>query len=229
MSKNKYETRNCLKLIFALAIVLGLFACKAQGNALESLDPNYYDQSWLTGKPCAAPCWYGLEPGVATRQDSINRVEQLPFVDKKSMQVTNYSDSVGISFSYKIGQGSTGLILDFEPDVLDSINFPPNYRITFDQVVEKLGNPDGYWILPASPETPGCSLRVVWKNKRIVLWKEDGEMGWFSFKESLCLQIHDRDGNLPENMLIEKVQIDSPSGIKSIMDTHFHLWKGFAK
>jgi len=114
MSKNKYGTRNCLKLLFALAILLGLFACKGLGSApetLETLDPNYYDQSWLMGKPCAAPCWYGLEPGVSTRQDSINRVEQLPFVDSSSINITNHLDFgfVDISFSYKRSQESGAL------------------------------------------------------------------------------------------------------------------------
>jgi len=65
--QEQISTRDCLKLIFVMVIVLGLSACKGQGIAsatpenLETLDPNYYDQSWLTGKPCAAPCCMGLK------------------------------------------------------------------------------------------------------------------------------------------------------------------------
>ena len=137
MFKNKSRTCDCLKQIFALAIVLGLSGCKGQGSAsaiLETLDPNYYDQSWLTGKPSAAPCWYGLEPGVSTRQASINRVEQLPFVDKSSINITNHLDFgfVEESFLFKRSQGSGGgLGMIFKPDVLDSVGFSPNYRIYF--------------------------------------------------------------------------------------------------
>jgi len=93
MSKNKLPTY--LKVIFALAIVLGLSACQGQGSApatpetLETLDPNYYDQSWLTGKPCAAPCWYGLEPGITSRQDSIKTVQQLPFIRANGITSSN--------------------------------------------------------------------------------------------------------------------------------------------
>ena len=233
MSKNKsVPLADCLKLIFALAIVLGLSGCKGQGNVLESLDPNYYDQSWLTGKPCAAPCWYGLEPGVSTRQDSINRVEQLPFIDRSSINITNHLDSgfVIVGFSYKKSQGSGGVGMIFKPDILDSVGFSPNYRITFDQAVEKLGAPDGYWLQPVTPETHGCSLIVIWKNQRIELSKEDGEMGWFSLLKDLCTKIGDRNGKLPENMVIEGVQIDSPDGVKSIMNsTAFNPWEGFAR
>jgi hypothetical protein len=218
-----------------MVIVLGLSACKGQGIAsatpenLETLDPNYYDQSWLTGKPCAAPCWYGLETGVSTRQDSINRVEQLPFIDRSSINITNHLDFgyVDVSFSYKRSQESGAFEMIFKPDILDSIYIYPNYRITFDQAVEKLGAPDGYWLRPISPESGACRLLVVWKNQRIELWKEDGETGGFLSQGGLCTEIHDRNGKLPENMMIQTVEIDSPDGIRTILP--LSPWKGFAK
>jgi len=118
----------------------------------------------------------------------------------------------------------------FKPDILDSVYIYPNYRITFDQAVEKLGAPDGYWLLPVNGESGGCRLHVIWENKRIVLWQEDGKINWFSFQEDLCTKIQDRNGKLPENMLIETVQIDTPGGIKALTDSDaFSPWKGFAK
>jgi len=177
LSMNKL--RIILKLVAVMAIASVLFSCAPKAVNLETLDPNTYDQSWLTGKPCAAPCWYGLEPGVSTWQDSVNRVEQLPFVDRSSIKFTNLQNLVGLSISFRKGQSSSGLAMDFESDVLDSIYISPNYRITFDQAVEKLGAPDGYWLQPDTPETFGCRLLVIWKNQRIELSKDDGEMGCF--------------------------------------------------
>jgi len=105
------KLRTILKLVAVMAIASVLFSCAPKAVNLETLDPNTYDQSWLTGKPCAAPCWYGLEPGVSTRQDSINRVEQLPLVDSSSINITNHLDFgfVDISFSYKRSQESGAL------------------------------------------------------------------------------------------------------------------------
>jgi hypothetical protein len=224
------KLRTILKLVAVMAIASVLFSCAPKAVNLETLDPNTYDQSWLTGKPCAAPCWYGLEPGVSTWQDSVNRVEQLPFVDRSSIKFTNLQNLVGLSISFRKGQSSSGLAMDFESDVLDSIYISPNYRITFDQAVEKLGAPDGYWLQPDTPETFGCRLLVIWKNQRIELSKDDGEMGWFSLFKDLCRKISDRDGKLPENMVIEGVQIDSPDGIKAITNsTAYNPWEGFAR
>ena len=102
MSKSKLS--NCLKLIFVIAIASTLSSCKSQSVNLETLDPNLYDQSWLTGKPCGAPCWYGLEPGVSSRDDSISKVKQIPFIDGNTASFSNpavfpYLDEV--DFQYK--------------------------------------------------------------------------------------------------------------------------------
>ena len=101
MSKSKLSI--CLKLIFVIAIASTLFSCKSQGVNLETLDPNLYDQSWLTGKPCSAPCWYGLEPGISSREDSISKVKQIPFVngDQEMLPPSNASWVDEISFPYK--------------------------------------------------------------------------------------------------------------------------------
>ncbi len=93
MSKSKLS--NCLKLIFVIAITSELFSCKSQGVNLETLDPNLYDQSWLIGKPCGAPCWYGLEPGVSSREDSIAEVKRFPFIDGNS---ETFTDLEGVDF-----------------------------------------------------------------------------------------------------------------------------------
>ncbi len=223
MSKNKLS--NCIKLIFVIAIASILSSCRSQGVNLETLDPNQYDLSWLTGKPCGAPCWYGLEPGVSSREDSIAEVKRLPFIDGNSETLTKSKDE---SFQYKKTQGYSGMAMSFENDMLDGIYIFPNYPITFDQAVEKLGAPDSFRVRPINPGGGGCELIVVWKNKRIILWKDDSVNGMFIFVGDLCKQIHDRGGKLPQNMLVERVWIVLPSEIESIMDADFRPWAGFA-
>ena len=227
MLKSKCKTLpDTLKLIFALAIVLGLSSCKSQGDNLETLDPNLYDQSWLTGKPCAAPCWYGLEPGMSSREDSITKVEQLPFIDSSSKRITGL---IGAGFQFKKNQEPGSLTLGFKDDVLDAIYFHPNYQITFDQAVEKLGSPDGFWLRPIAPDAGGCELMVIWKNKRIILWKEESTTGLYLFGGDLCTQVHDHGGKLPRNMLVEQVEIDLPGLIETLMkQDSYNPWKGFA-
>ena len=50
------------------------------------------------------PCWYGLEPGVSSREDLIGRAEQLPFIDGKSEKLISLK---GAEFQYEKPQGTS--------------------------------------------------------------------------------------------------------------------------
>ena len=224
MSKSKLSI--CLKLILVIAIASTLFSCKSQGVNLETLDPNLYDQSWLTGKPCGAPCWYGLEPGVSSREDSISKTKQLPFINGNNGAAL-YPQ--GASFLCKKPQDLYCVNMTYESGILETLSLVPNYQIAFEQAVEELGNPDGFLVLPIYPETEGCYLQVVWKNKGLELKYEEGVGGIFSFREDLCEQVLHKDGKLPKNILVQNVEIMLPSKIESIMQNDsLKPWKGFA-
>ncbi len=222
MSKNKLS--NCIKLIFVTAIASTLFSCRSQSVNLETLDPNLFDQSWLTEKPCGAPCWYGLEPGVSSRDDSISKVKQLPFIDENT--VSPYQDEVG--FQYKKPLDSNSVDLFFKKGILDEIIFPLGYRVTFEQAVEKLGSPDGYeiWLTPGGLYF-GCRLDVIWENKRLMLEYSTGDISIISFGPNTNRDLCNNTGKqpLPKGLLVDSVYITSPSIIKSMMD--YFPWKGF--
>ena len=229
MLKNKLS--NCLKLIFVIVIASTLFSCRSQGVNLEILDPNLYDQSWLTGKPCGAPCWYGLEPGVSSRLNSIKTVQQLPFISGNGTPPPSQTWIDLLSFPCKKPLNAYDSCVDliFNNDVLDKINISPNYQITFEQAVEKLGPPDGFFVMPTDPGGGRCILQVLWKNKGLILLKQDSSKGIFSFREDLCDQIHHNDGKLPKGMFIDSdsVIIVSPSTI-GISQSDLQHWEGFA-
>jgi hypothetical protein len=216
-----------LKLIFVISIASVLFSCTPKAVNLETLDPNTYDQSWLTGKPCAAPCWYGLEPGISTRQDSDSTVERLTFINDNSNTIT---DKFGSTFFCKQPQSFNCVNMDFENDVLEDIYFVPNYQITFEQAVKKLGKPDGFLVQPLYPDAGGCKLQVVWKNKRLVINYDTGIISIFSSGQSLNDKLCNGEGNLPlpKGILVQRVAILSPRDFASlIQDYSPQTWKGF--
>jgi hypothetical protein len=223
----KDKLSNCIKLIFVIATASTLFSCRSQGVNLETLDPNLYDQSWLTEKPCGAPCWYGLEPGVSSREDLISKVKQLSFINGNSAT----TDSVGTRFLYKKTQSDSVVSMGFENGILEFLAFVPNYQIIFEQAVEKLGSPDGFSVEPMYPDAAGCELQVWWKNKKLVLSYWTGIISIFTFGQSLNNKLCGNEGNLPlpKGILIQGVNIFLPSEIESIMRTNpFGSWKGFA-
>jgi hypothetical protein len=228
MSKNKLSI--CLKLIFVLAIASTLFSCRSQSVNLETLDPNLYDQSWLTGKPCGAPCWYGLEPGVSSLQKSVSTVKQLPFISGEIAALTNSRE---VSFSCGKPQDFDCVYMAFKNDKLEVLDFSPNYQITFEQAVEKLGSPDGFSVHLNSGDVASCELQVIWRNRSLVLQYDTGLLPIISFGSNTNADLCDDEGKrtLPKGILVQYVKIMLPSEIQSMTQGNpdFVPWKGFAK
>lgn len=215
-----------IKSIWVITIALVLFSCTPRTLNLEKLDPTLYDQSWLTGKPCGAPCWNGLEPGVSSRLDSITTVKQLPFISGNDVELTQ---TTGASFLCKQPQSFNCVNMDFENDILKDIYFVPNYQITFEQVVEKLGKPDGILVQAMYPDAGGCKLQVVWENKRLVLYYETGIISIFTMGQSLNDKLCESEGNLPlpKGILVQRVDILLPSAITALIQEYpLQPWKG---
>jgi hypothetical protein len=192
---------------------------------LVTLDPDLYDQSWLTGIPCAAPCWYGARPGETSRENVKMIVSRLAFIDSGNIKE---SSTGGISYPYKNqdGQGdSIGMV--FADDTLEEIYMTLNYPITMEQAVEKLGNPDGFSAYPTDPGGTGYYLAVIWKKKQLVLeYTEDsGNISFWSTNPSLYEEIHSNNGKIPKSIIVQDVRYTTPYHIDHMMN--YKKWKGF--
>jgi hypothetical protein len=219
--------------ICVIATAFVLSSCMPQGANLETLDPNLYDLSWLTGKPCDAPCWYGLEPGISSRDDSISKAKKIPFIDGNTASFSNpavfpYYDEVG--FRYKKPQDSKFVELFFEKGILNEITFHLSYRLTFEQAVKKLGTPDDFSVVPNEGDGAGCRLDLMWKNKRLDLQYETGLLPIISFGPNTDLCQDEGKQPLPKGLLVQWVEITTSNEIQSMMQANPPLvWMGFVK
>jgi hypothetical protein len=193
---------------------------------LATLDPDLYDQSWLTGDPCAAPCWFGLKPNETSRENSMTVVSKLPFIESSTMQ----ESSTNVYFPFKIRHDNlqSGVVITFEDDILSRIYITPNYPITIDQVVKKLGEPDGFSAYPTDTGGTGYYLAVIWKKKQLVLeYREDsGDISFWSKSQGLYEKIRDNNGKIPKNLIVQDVLYTTPYYIDRMMN--YKKWKGFA-
>lgn len=60
-------------------------AALVAASCVRASEETLMDRSFITGKPCAAPCWYGLELDVSNKDDVIAALDRLPFVDQASI------------------------------------------------------------------------------------------------------------------------------------------------
>ena len=227
MVKNKLA--HCIRQVIILVIVLVLCSCNSTTERvnLETLDKNLYEQSWLIGKPCNAPCWNGLEPGKSSRKDSISTAKQLAFINGDSVELAN---SQGAAFLCKEPPDLYCVTMTFENGTLENLSITPNFDITIDQAVEKLGTPDGFLVRPMYPDAGGCRLQVIWKKQRLILEHTEGIVSIFDFRNDLCEQVKQNEGKLPPHIILERVNITNSNQMESILKGDIlKIWKGFTQ
>jgi hypothetical protein len=143
MSKTKSPIY--VRVFLPICLLLIANGCSTEKSNPNFVDPTAHpeliDQSWLTGKPCAAPCWQGLEPGKTSRDDALKTVPRLSFLRSK-----NYinPDDLLISFYCEKPREKVCMKMRYENKVLSELALYPNYSITLDDVVAQLGEPDSF-------------------------------------------------------------------------------------
>ena len=165
-----------LLIIYGLLSV-GVILCGCSGSR-GSLAPELMDKSPFIGDPCAAPCWHGLEIAKSTESEVVSTLKSLSFIDQETLKIKSSS---GPSFDPKItvpGKWITAdclrpqthcLDVDIADGKLRDIKSILNYKITFDEIVKDIGNPDKVVRTDYSAEIIACYIRLVWVQKQLVL------------------------------------------------------------
>lgn len=179
LSRNRIR---CCGTAFGPVIValMALTACLPRGGGPSStptLDGSLFDLSILTGEPCAAPCWYGLEPGRSTEEQVLATAQTLPFLDSKGIEELPYHyrdpsrqiDKTGTYLRLKCRRPGeetcTGLLL-FD-GILTQIDLSPPPSLTFGEAVAHLGPPDSIRSYPVPASPSACNLGMIWKERAI--------------------------------------------------------------
>ena len=224
MSKSK--SLICLS-IFIIIGTIGCFHFKASPAPdkvdLTTLDPNLYDQSWLTNDSCEVACWHGIKPGVTSKENTLLIVSELPLIDNSKMEAFGGT----VNYPCKIPNNITCVRITYSNGILEYLDVTPNYPITIGQAVEKLGDPNGYRAGPTDPSATGCSLGLVWKKKQLIFGYTEYRSGIPFWGRDLCQQIRDNNGKIPKDIkdIIVSDVLYIPSDYVGLRN--YNAWVGF--
>lgn len=229
MLKNRFLI--CIRIFFILTSLLTAVSCSLQNH--ESVNPkenpDLVDQSWLVDKPCSAPCWQGIEPGISSQQKAIQIVKDLSFVDGKSMRT--YKSTV--SFLCRTPSNVSCVYMEFDNGLLFYLQLYVNYQLSIKQVVDKLGPPDSYIISRRTPEMKGCDAEFLWINRQLsVEYHEELHNGG----DDLCDIVDAQNGKIPDALYVQSVNYMKASEMDDKIQTvqkpdtgyNYILWKGFS-
>jgi hypothetical protein len=163
-----------MKLHISAMLLVIAFLVIVTGCDTLSPRASTVDKSFMSGKPCAAPCWYGLRLGESTEQDLKATLAQLEFVDQTSIR-EGYATLASNELATRIDFGCIQPRekecgnADFLHGKLHALRMTVGYELTFKEAVQKLGPPDyiSHWLY--HPEVSGCVITLYWPNQQIYL------------------------------------------------------------
>lgn len=132
-----------LRLRFAiLGSCLGLLTLLLVGCSKPVLD-----KSLLTNDPCAPPCWNDLVPGESTEEDVRQKLENSSWVKRGSVKAmateeSNGKPSVHITWHGRKHRYTPNRAI-LQDDRLVRLEICIDYKLTFEEVVEQFGPPEG--------------------------------------------------------------------------------------
>jgi hypothetical protein len=219
MSKLSMNLIHNFKIAFILTIFL--MGC----SKIQQID--VIDRSFVTGLPCAAPCWYGLELEISKSSDVVSTLKYLPFVDKSSIQehstVWDKDDravEIGYSCIYP-RKYCGGLLLSDEKlkRIFTVVNFP----LTLEESVDRLKEPDSIDYGVCQPELPYCDVILNWENKGISVISYSNDL-------NICMRLQS-EGTIPPETKVTEISYMSKEGYSRDGDSCLKRlpWTGFSQ
>jgi hypothetical protein len=130
------------------------------------------DRSFLTDQPCAAPCWYQLVPGKSSKDDVINTLKNLTFIEPNSIKEygtkwinDDSAQSIIFACTHPIKKNCGEIVIS--KDQLKLISLSVNFPLDIEAVVNKLGPPSYVDYGVYAPEVGGCIVSFNWPDLNI--------------------------------------------------------------
>jgi hypothetical protein len=165
------------KLAVLVLLAVFMLSCTVFGTSSNQNNPEFptdprVDRSFVTGKPCNAPCWYGLRLGESTIEDIRATLPELPFVDNSQI----FEQSTGdfgpneklfvVRCTYSTEADICATLTTSKDGKLSKIIIIVAYELTLQTAIEDLGDPIFYTVSP-SPNRDVCYVEIYWPEKDI--------------------------------------------------------------
>ena len=129
-------------------------------------NPDAIDESFLTGEPCEAPCWYNIEIGETLASEATFTLNYLPFVERSSVQIIpDLYDPQAQTITYDCHYETIencGIIGVSALGVVTGIAHQVAYSLSVADVVEKYAEPAYMYTNAYYGENDDCQLALYW-------------------------------------------------------------------
>lgn len=174
-----------IERIFLCAIticgILSILLSSCRSEPVQMLStvqasPTIKDGGVLSGDPCGAPCFWGIIPGVTTKDQVVVILESRKvFQDCEFYDNSQDSGESGINCNCGINIG-----FQKNMDIVAGLGFIPYQEITIGEIITKYGSPDAVLLTPqGTPDGPPRVSMILYFDKintSMVLHEQDSNI-----------------------------------------------------
>lgn len=182
-----------------------------------SCTPDYDSSVFLTdvleSQGCELPCWHGLIPGQASKEDLLHALEQLPDSKVENFQqreVPNYGTQIWWEDN-DIGSTYNAL---FQENKLIYIESQPAFDIALGELVAAIGSPEHYIATLATGEKTILYLDLFYEELGIQVFLWNTSPG-----ETLIRELESCESPIPLETTIQDMRIMSPQTAESMINS----------
>ena len=144
--------------------------------------------------------------------------------------VKNKVDYTEIIEDFRCKEASEGTCIRmfFKNDKLSNMYLFQNGHLSFNKVVDGIGNPDGFNTLKLTPETKGCTKFCFGVKQRLRLTYSEGWFTWYSepFRNDLCEKVKNAGNKIPNGLRVGIVEI-MDEDVMEFLSQGLQPWNGF--
>lgn len=185
--------------------------------------PTDWDSRWLAKKPCLAPCWEGITPGITTKNEALNLLQHMSFVDKVTPREPLSKAQTGAIVWKYVSQPDTGGGVRY--DVIDQkiVEIAPQYpnKVTFKEIIAAYGLPTHLAATASIPTDAYILCHAIY-----LIYMENG----FLLQTGIC---SDNFLNISDNLILtgpiifDKAKFYTHVSIFASGDIRPTKWEGF--
>ena len=171
MSVEDFLKKPALYLLRLIAGMIIMFVVWANlSSCTNNRFPKNGDGGFITGEPCAPPCFEGMVPGITREADVIQILIEHDVYNTctrtEFQEETKGTEELGGLLCSRF------LAFTFEPrtNLLTQIGFNTAGHLTIEETITKHGKPDSVWVwLEGSPDQPVVGMKLYYNEMRTIL------------------------------------------------------------
>jgi len=185
MTSRKASQAKTITVVFVILIFSWLQSACSANVSSPTPNANIGDGGLLSGKPCSAPCFYNITPGITAEKQALEIFSSE--LDLKDCDRWEKNDN-GVDRGMRCS--NIGITFN-DSSIVNVVSFQPSQIITVDQVIKKYGFPDAVLVTsinPSNKQIGTVSMMFYYDSMNVDLSLAEQNSGAFDLKPTTLIE-----------------------------------------